>query len=78
MDDPIEPSTRPVARGGRSCRGINRRTAVPSGSGPKLNVTEDAAGDEEGGEPENDNGSIEALTKELKGQRWDADKSVWK
>ena len=46
--------------------------------GPKLNVTEDSAGDEEGGEPENDNGSIEALTKELKGQRWDADKSVWK
>ena len=23
-------------------------------------------------------GLIEALTKELKGQRWDADKSVWK
>ena len=22
--------------------------------------------------------SVEALTKELKGQRWDADKSVWK
>ena len=53
-------------------------TTADEGSGPKLNVTEDAAGDEEGGEPENDNGSIEALTKELKGQRWDADKSVWK
>jgi hypothetical protein len=53
-------------------------TTADEGSGPKLNVTEDSAGDEEGGEPENDNGSIEALTKELKGQRWDADKSVWK
>jgi hypothetical protein len=53
-------------------------TTADEGAGPKLNVTEEAAGDEEGGEPENDNGSIEALTKELKGQRWDADKSVWK
>ena len=53
-------------------------TTADEGPGPKLNVTEDAAGDEEGGEPENDNGSIEALTKELKGQRWDADKSIWK
>ena len=25
-----------------------------------------------------DNGSVEALAKEFKGQRWDADKSVWK
>jgi hypothetical protein len=53
-------------------------TTADEGTGPKLNVTEEASGDEEGGEPENDNGSIEALTKELKGQRWDADKSVWK
>ncbi|MBR1125753.1 hypothetical protein JQ628_29810 [Bradyrhizobium lablabi] len=52
-------------------------TTADEGSGPKLNVTEDSVSDEEG-EPENDNGSIEALTKELKGQRWDADKSVWK
>ena len=48
------------------------------GAGPKLNVTEDSTGDEEGGEPEDDNGSIPALVKELKGQRWDADKSAWK
>jgi hypothetical protein len=53
-------------------------TTADEGMGPKLNVTEDSIGDEEGGEPENDNGSIEALTKELKGQRWDADKSAWK
>ena len=54
-------------------------STADEGPGPKLNVTEDSStGEEEGGEPENDNGSIEALTKELKGQRWDADKSVWK
>ena len=34
-------------------------------------------GDEEG-DSRDDTGSIEALAKELKGQRWDADKSVWK
>jgi hypothetical protein len=53
-------------------------TTADEGTGPKLNVTEDSTGDEEGGEPEDDNGSIPALIKELKGQRWDADKSVWK
>lgn len=47
-------------------------------AGPKLNLSEGASGDEEGGEPEDDNGSVEALAKEFKAQRWDADKSVWK
>src|SRR5262249_23693851 len=31
-------------------------TTADEGSGPKLNVTEDSVSDEEGGEPENDNG----------------------
>jgi hypothetical protein len=53
-------------------------STADEGSGPKLNVAEDSSGGEEGGEPENDNGSIEALTRELKGQRWNADKSIWK
>ena len=54
-------------------------TTADEGSGPKLNIAEDpSTGEEEGGEPEKDNGSIEALTRELKGQRWDADKSAWK
>ena len=54
-------------------------TTADEGAGPKLNLSDDSsAPDDEGAEPENDNGSIEALTKELKGQRWDADKSVWK
>jgi hypothetical protein len=47
-------------------------------AGPRLNLSEGSSGDEEGGEPEDDNGSVEALAKEFKGQRWDADKSVWK
>jgi hypothetical protein len=46
-------------------------------AGPKLNLAEESSADEET-DPVNDNGSIEALTKELRGQRWDADKSAWK
>ena len=53
-------------------------TTTDEGSGAKLNLSEDASTDEEGGEPSDDNGSVEALAKEFKGQRWDADKSVWK
>jgi hypothetical protein len=53
-------------------------TTADEGSGAKLNLSEESTGDEEGGEPKNDNGSVEALAKEFKGQRWDADKSVWK
>ena len=46
--------------------------------GPEAQLSEKPAGDEEGGEPKDDNGSVEALAREFKGQRWDADKSVWK
>ena len=53
-------------------------TTSDEGSGPKLNLSEESTGDEEGGEPKDDNGSIAALAREFKGQRWDADKSVWK
>ncbi|MBR1171177.1 hypothetical protein [Bradyrhizobium liaoningense] len=52
-------------------------TTADEGSGARLNLSDDASADEEGDLPD-DNGSIEALVKELKGQRWDADKSVWK
>jgi hypothetical protein len=52
-------------------------TTADESSGPKLNLSEDASLDEEGDLPD-DNGSIEALAKELKGQHWDADKSEWK
>jgi hypothetical protein len=46
-------------------------------AGPKLNVTEESSADEEG-DQKDDNGSVDALAKEFKGQRWDTDKSVWK
>jgi hypothetical protein len=52
-------------------------TTADESSGAKLNLSDEATPDEEGDQPD-DNGSIEALAKELKGQRWDADKSVWK
>lgn len=53
-------------------------TTADEGTGAKLHVSEDSTGDEEGGEPKDDNGAIDALAKEFKGQRWDIDKSVWK
>jgi hypothetical protein len=46
-------------------------------AGPKLNLSDEASGDEEG-DQKGDNGSLEALAKEFGGQRWDADKSAWK
>jgi hypothetical protein len=42
-----------------------------------LNLANDSSGDEEGAQKD-DNGVVDALTKEFNGQRWDADKSVWK
>jgi hypothetical protein len=53
-------------------------TTLDEAVGPKLSLSEESSGDEEGGEPNNDNGSVAALAREFKGQRWDADKSVWK
>ena len=53
-------------------------TTTDEGTGPRLNLSEESTGDEEGGEPKDDNGSVEALAREFKGQRWDADRSVWK
>jgi hypothetical protein len=52
-------------------------STTDEGAGPKLNLTEESSGEEEG-DPKNDNGSIDALAKEFKGQRWDANKSIWK
>jgi hypothetical protein len=46
-------------------------------AGPRLNLADESSGDEEG-DQKSDNGSVDALAKEFKGQRWDADKSVWK
>jgi hypothetical protein len=52
-------------------------TTADEAAGAKLNLSEASAGDEEG-DQEDDNGSVDALAKEFKGQRWDSDKSAWK
>ena len=52
-------------------------STADEGAGPKLNVADESGGDEEG-DPKDDNGAVDALAREFKGQRWDADKSAWK
>ncbi len=52
-------------------------TTTDESAGAKLNLTEESSGDEEG-DAKDDNGSVDALAREFKGQRWDADKSAWK
>lgn len=47
------------------------------GSGPKLRIS-DTSHSEGEGEVTDDDGSIAALAKALKGQRWDSDRSAWK
>ena len=46
-------------------------------AGPKLNLADESSADE-GGDPKQDNGAVDALAKEFRAQRWDADKSAWK
>jgi hypothetical protein len=53
-------------------------TTTDENAGAKLSLSESASGEEEGGEPEDDNGSVEALAREFKAQRWDIDKATWK
>ena len=52
-------------------------TTADESAGSKLILSSDSAGEEEG-DQKDESGAIEALARELKGQRWDADKSVWK
>ena len=52
-------------------------TTADESAGAKLTLSDDSSGEEEG-DQKDDNGSVDALARELKGQRWDADKSVWK
>ena len=52
-------------------------TTADESAGAKLALAEETSGDEEG-DQKDDNGSVEALAKEFKGQRWDSDKSAWK
>src|SRR5579872_6686878 len=46
-------------------------------AGPALNLVNDASADEEGNQ-KNDNGVVDALAREFKARRWDAENSAWK
>jgi hypothetical protein len=46
-------------------------------AGAKLILADEASSEEEA-DPKDDNGAIDALARQFRGQRWDADKSVWK
>jgi hypothetical protein len=52
-------------------------TTTDESAGARLNLADEASADEEG-DQKDDNGSVDALAKEFKGQRWDPDKSAWK
>jgi hypothetical protein len=52
-------------------------STTDEGAGAKLNLADESGNDEEV-DSKDDNGSVDALAKEFRGQRWDADKSVWK
>jgi hypothetical protein len=52
-------------------------STADEGAGAKINVANDSNGDDEG-DSKDDNGAVEALAREFKAQRWDADKSIWK
>jgi hypothetical protein len=52
-------------------------TTTDETAGAKLNLADEAGPDEEA-DPKDDNGSVDALAREFKAQRWDADKSAWK
>jgi hypothetical protein len=52
-------------------------TTADESAGAKLNLADESSGDEEG-DQKADNGSVEALAREFRAQRWDADKSAWK
>jgi hypothetical protein len=52
-------------------------TTADESAGAKLMLSNDSSSEDEGNQKD-DNGSLDALVKEFKGQRWDADKSAWK
>lgn len=52
-------------------------TTKDEAAGAKLNLS-DSAGNDEEADPKEDNGSVDALAKEFKAQRWNADNSSWK
>ena len=52
-------------------------STADEGTGPRLNLADEFSLDEEG-ELADDNGSVDALAREFRAQRWDGDKNAWK
>ena len=52
-------------------------STADEGTGPRLNLADESSLDEEG-ELADDNGSVDALAREFRAQRWDGDKNAWK
>jgi hypothetical protein len=58
--------------------GIPSTTTTDESDGPKLNLADDSSSGEDEDVETDDSGAVEALAKQFKAQRWDADKSIWK
>jgi hypothetical protein len=52
-------------------------STIDEAAGAKLNLANDSGGDEEG-DQKDDNGTVDALARQFRAQRWDADRSAWK
>ncbi|MDR3485979.1 MAG: hypothetical protein P4M05_13845 [Bradyrhizobium sp.] len=47
-------------------------------AGPKLNLADESSGGDEEADQKDDNGAVDALAKEFRGQHWDTDQAAWK
>jgi hypothetical protein len=53
-------------------------TTADENDGPKLKLADDSSAGEDEDTETDDSGAVDALAKQFKAQRWDADKSAWK
>lgn len=53
-------------------------TTIDESNGPRLNLVDTSADDEEDSEQPDDSSLVDALARAMKAQRWNLDKSVWK
>lgn len=58
--------------------GVPSTTTADESEGPKLSLADDQSAGEDEDVETDDSGVVEALAKQFKAQRWDADKSAWK
>ncbi len=58
--------------------GVPSTTTADETEGPRLGLADDLSGGEGESSETDDSGAMEALAKQFKAQRWNADKSAWK